>query len=119
MEFTIAFYEKTDGICPAMEFIKGLDDKMKAKMLRTIELLQYFGPNLREPYSKFLGDGIFELRSQVGNNISRVLYFFVVEQRVVITNGFIKKTQKTPKNEIELAKKYRIDYLSKEKIKNG
>lgn len=113
MDFEIAFYEKPDGTKPAAEFLRSLDTKMRTKMVRTIQLLQNLGFDLREPYSKPLGDGIFELRAQVGNNISRVLYFFIVGQRVVLTNGFIKKTQKTPEKEIELAKKYRSDYLKK------
>ena len=66
------------------------------------------------PYSEKLEDGIFELRAKVGSDISRVLYFFVVGRKIILTNGFIKKTQKTPKSEIELAKKYRADYLSRE-----
>lgn len=114
MKFTIAFYEKSDGTRPAEEFLYSLESKMQAKMLRTIQLLGELGFDMREPFSKPLGDGIFELRAQVGNNISRVLYFFIVGQRVVLTNGFIKKTQKTPAKEIELAKKYRADYLKNE-----
>lgn len=58
-----------------------------------------------------------KLRAIVGTNTSRVLYFFVIGQRVVLTNGFIKKTQKTPKKEIELAKKYRENYLERERQK--
>lgn len=116
MEFTVAFYEKSDGTKPALEFLQSLDVRMRAKMLRTIDLLQSLGFDLREPYSKSLGDGIFELRVQFGNNISRVLYFFVVGKRVILTNGFIKKTQKTPIKEIELAKKYRSDYLSNQEV---
>ena len=68
------------------------------------------GPLLREPYSKSLGDGIFELRIKQGNDITRVLYFFFIGNKAILTNGFIKKTQKTPKNVIETAKKYREDY---------
>lgn len=117
MEFTVTFYEKNDGTQPAVEFLYSLETKMQAKMLRTIKLLQNLGYNLREPYSKALDDGIFELRAQVGNNITRVLYFFFVGQKVVLTNGFIKKTQKTPENEIELAKKYRNDFLKKEEAR--
>lgn len=116
MEFTVAFYKKPDGSQPALEFIEGLDIKMKAKVLRTIRLLKAFGTELREPYSKPLGDGIFELRAQAGNNISRVLYFFIVDRKVILTNGFIKKTQKTPENEIALAKKYRNNYLNDEEV---
>ena len=55
--------------------------------------------------------GIFELRAKFGSDISRVLYFFFAGRRVVLTNGFVKKTQKTPKAEIELAKQYRKDFL--------
>ena len=48
--------------------------------------------------------GIFELRAKVGTDISRVLYFFYYEGRIVLTHGFIKKTQRTPAGEIEKAK---------------
>lgn len=109
--FNIEFYEKTDGTAPAKDFIESLDVKMRAKMLMSIELLKYGGYQLREPYSKSLDDGILELRAKSGNNISRVLYFFVVGETAVLTNGFIKKQQKTPKSEIERAKHFRIDYL--------
>ena len=60
---------------------------------------------------KLLDDGIMELRAKVGSDISRVLCFFMIGHKVVLTNGFIKKTQKTPKSEIERAKRYRADYL--------
>ena len=52
-----------------------------------------------------------ELRVKVGSDISRVMYFFVIGKKAILTNGFIKKTQKTPKEEIELAKRYRADFL--------
>ena len=53
----------------------------------------------------------------IRDSITRVLYFFYIGKRIVLTNGFIKKTQKTPPEEIALAKKYRADYLErKEKI---
>ena len=70
-----------------------------------------------KPTDKFIGDGIFEIRAKQSSNITRVLYFFYIGKRIVLTNGFIKKTQKTPPEEIALAKKYRADYLErKEKI---
>ena len=86
---------------------------MKAKVLRCVDILKKNGNELREPYTKSLGNGIFELRAKQGSDISRVLYFFVIGRKIVLTNGFIKKTQKTPKNEIELAEKYRNDYLER------
>ena len=84
---------------------------MRAKMADTISILQDNGYEPREPYSKHLSEGIFELRAKVGSDITRVLYFFYVDRHIILTNGFIKKTQKTPPKEIERAKKYRADYL--------
>lgn len=106
-----SFYETPNGDQPAKEFLLSLDKKMRAKMADTISILQDNGYELREPYSKHLSEGIFELRAKVGSDITRVLYFFYVERHIILTNGFIKKTQKTPPKEIERAKKYRADYL--------
>ena len=113
MRFEVEFYEKINGDKPARVFLMSLDKKMRAKMASTIQLLEDNGYELREPYSKYLEEGIFELRAKVASDISRVLYFFYVDQRVVLTNGFIKKQDKTPKREIEKAKKYRKDYLER------
>ena len=108
--FEVEFYEKSDGTYPAEEFILSQDIKMQTKLFRLLELLELKGNELREPYSKPLLDGIFEIRAIQGKNITRVLYFFVVGKKIILTNGFVKKTQKTPDNEIEIAKKYRADY---------
>ena len=75
-EYEVIFYDKADGTEPAKDFILSLDKKMRAKMLRTISLLADNGPDLREPCSKPLGDGIFELRAKVGSDISRVFVLF-------------------------------------------
>lgn len=108
--FEVEYYEKSDGTYPAEEFILSQDIKMQTKLFRLLELLELKGNELREPYSKSLSDGIFEIRAIQGNTITRVLYFFVVDKKIILTNGFVKKTQKTPENEIVLAKKYRKDY---------
>jgi phage-related protein len=110
--FEIEFYKKADGSCTIKEFLDLLNEKMRAKLLRTVLLLEQNGNELREPYSKHLGDGIFELRVIQGSDITRALYFFVVGHKIILTNGFVKKTQRTPQREIELAKKYRADYLA-------
>ena len=62
-------------------------------------------PEIRRVDDALSGFKGFELRAKVGSDISRVLYFFVVGRTVVLTNGFIKKTQKTPSAEIEKAKR--------------
>lgn len=79
-------------------------------MIGLLELLEEKGNQLREPYSKPIDDGIFEIRCKVGNNITRILYFFYFEGNIILTNGFVKKTQKTPPGEIKLAKERRMDY---------
>ena len=110
--FKAEFYEK-NGNKPAKDFILSLEPKMKAKMFHLVDMLENYGNELREPYSKHLGDGIFELRCKLGTDITRVLYFFYYEGRIVLTHGFIKKTQRTPAGEIEMAKKYRRYYIER------
>ena len=109
----VVFYKDDDGKEPVREFLDSLQPKMRAKMLRVIKLLADNGSKLREPFSKNLRDGIFELRAKEGSDITRVLYFFVVGDKAVLTHGFVKKTERTPPAEIERAKKYRSDYNSK------
>ena len=109
-KFEVVLYEKANGECPVEEFITSLDMKMQAKMIGLLELLEEKGNQLREPYSKSIDDGIFELRCKVGNNITRILYFFYYEGKIILTNGFVKKTQKTPTEEIKLAKERRSDF---------
>lgn len=113
MGYTVEYYERENGERPAEEFILAQDKKLRAKLFMTLEFLEAKGPALREPFSKPLGDGIFEVRVKQGSDISRVLYFFVVGQKIILTNGFIKKTAKTPRGEIERAKRYRADYQSR------
>ena len=86
-------------------------DLRRLPTLRSIMALQDLGHNLRMPLSESLDDGILELRAKVGSDITRVLYFFIVGDRAVLTHGFVKKTQKTPTREIKRAKEIRIDYL--------
>lgn len=118
MQFHVEFYETEDGKTPVVEFLDSLEDKMNAKMVGLMEILEEKGTMLREPYSSPLEDGIFELRAVQGSNISRTLFFFFIEGRIIITHGFVKKTQKTPRAQIELAKKYRADFLKRHPIEN-
>lgn len=111
--FEVVFFQKSDGTYPAEKFILAQDMKMRARLFRLLELFEQKGSELREPYSKLLEDGIFEIRAVQGNNITRVLYFFVVGRKIVLTNGFVKKTGKTPRKEIETAKKYRAEYTAR------
>lgn len=94
-------------------FLEELTEKQRAKTIRDLKLLEACGNQLREPNSKFLENGIYELRTKQGSNISRILYFFFAEKRIILTNGFVKKSMKTPRRAIELAIKYKKDYIER------
>ena len=115
MNIEVEFYALPNGEEPAKDFILSLSPGMKAKMLKNIDLLEEYGPELRGPYSEHLEDGIFELRAKFGSDISRVLYFFIVDGKAILTHGFIKKQQKTPAREKQRAKDYRKEYLNRRK----
>ena len=114
--FSVDFFKEDDGTKPVGIFIKSLNVKMKAKVVSDLHLLEEYGNMAREPLSKHLEDGIFEVRSKVGSDIVRILYFFDGNRIIIATNGFVKKQNKTPRSEIELAKSRRnIHMLRKSK----
>lgn len=87
-------------------FFDKLSKKVKAKIVWTFDLIEE-SQRVPETYLKHIEgtDGIFEIRVQFGSDIYRIFCFFDKGKLVILANGFQKKTQKTPKNEIELAKK--------------
>ena len=115
--FEIEFYKTEDGKSPAQDFIQSQNEKIRRKIYREMELLENLGTALRMPHSEYLGDSIFQLRVQTEGTKVRILYFFLIGQQAILTNGFIKKTPRTPKNELELAKKYKTDYLKRKGAK--
>ena len=76
-----------------------------ADYLRLVELLAEYGPSLRLPHSRALGDGLFELRPRGRSGIGRAFYCFVVGKRVIVLHAFVKKTQQTPDKALKLARK--------------
>ena len=114
--YEIEFYETEDGKCPIWDFLEVLrlkaptnkDARIQHKQASLyIELLQQNGTHMNAEITKHLDDGIWELRP--GNN--RVFYFFYQNDTYVLLHQFRKKSQKTPKREIEKAKAERNDYL--------
>ncbi|MCI9261878.1 type II toxin-antitoxin system RelE/ParE family toxin [uncultured Adlercreutzia sp.] len=111
MRYEIELYETDQGSCPVSDFLGGLPPKLRRKTTTYLEVLEEGGPDLREPYTKPLGKGIFELRCQWGSESVRLLFFYCGSRVIVVTNGFLKKTRKTPLREIRLAEMRRGDYL--------
>ena len=119
MGYQIDLYEKDNGEVPVLESIKNMDAKMQAKIYREINLLEEFGRKLHEPYiKKIVGQkysDLWELRIKQSNNIFRIIYFTYVNDLCVLLHGFQKKSQKTPKKELDLAKSRMEDYKSRKK----
>lgn len=76
-----------------------------ANFAHIVEMIEDFGPALGKPYTAPMGDGLFEIRAKGKEGIGRSLYCTMVGKEIVILNSFIKKSQKTPKKELDLAKK--------------
>ena len=94
-------------------FFNTQSKKVKAKIVWTFDLIEDL-QRVPETYLKHIEntDGLYEIRVQSGSDIYRIFCFFDQGQLVVLANGFQKKTQKTPKKEIELALKIKADYES-------
>ncbi|MBK7691230.1 MAG: type II toxin-antitoxin system RelE/ParE family toxin [Bacteroidetes bacterium] len=95
-----------------LEFYESLKPSVKKKFNWTLELIATI-EKVPEKYFKYIIDstGLFEVRVEVGSNIFRVFSFFDKGNLIILVNGFQKKTQKTPKNEIELAEKLKKQYF--------
>ena len=114
-KITAYYYVTESGKLPVREFIDSLDFKSQRKFFFVKDLLEEFGHRLPFPHAKYIGDSIFELRFKGQEGAVRVLYFFYHEGSVIFTNGFIKKANKTPKNERLLAVERRINFFKRRK----
>jgi phage-related protein len=113
MEYEIEFVELVNDERPFERFVLDLSLKDRAKIFETINYfleLKNNGLPIKEKLSKHLENGIFELRSYLSDKIARTLYFYQKGAKIIITHGFIKKTQKMPRKEIEKAKALREVY---------
>lgn len=103
-EIPIVFYRTATGVEPVRDWLRGLPDDDRREIGFDLATVQVGWP-VGMPLCRSLGDGIWEVRSSLpSRRIARIL-FFVHEGRIGIVNGFIKKTMKTPPDEIELARK--------------
>jgi hypothetical protein len=112
-KWKIIYYTKNDNSCPVKEFINNRKPKNKAKILTFLELLEEKGPNLLRPYADILEDGIHEIRIKLSGDQIRILYFFCYKNYIILTNPFIKNTDKILKKYINIAKKYKEDFLKR------
>lgn len=101
-----------------LEFFNGLTEDVQKKFNYTLELIATIDRVPKKYFQHMEGTvGLYEIRVEVGTNIFRAFAFFDEGQLIVVANGFQKKTQKTPKNEIESAKKIKKEYFDEKNKK--
>lgn len=109
---TIQFYKEPSGHCPVTDFLDALTDKQTQKIAWVMTLVEELEVVPKQYFKKLVKTkNIWEIRVILDGNMFRVLGFFISDNVFVATNGFQKKTQKTPKKEIILAEKYKQNYL--------
>lgn len=116
--YEVEFYVDDKGRCPTDEFLDSLPEKHLARVHAYLDLLEQGGPNLARPYADALADKIRELRPAFGRHEYRLLYFFS-GRTVVITHGFLKKSDKVPGNEIERALRCMDDWRARRPSDEG
>jgi phage-related protein len=85
--------------------ILGLPAGFIARFLRYAERMELYGPDLGMPHTRAIGQCLFELRLKTADGIARVLYCTIVNRQIVMLHQFVKKTEKTPARELEIARR--------------
>ncbi len=98
MDYSITYYSVA-----VQEQILDLPDTLAARYIVLTRRMVALGPNLGEPHTKALGNGLFELRLKGAEGIARVFFCTIVGRRIVVLHSFAKKTNKTPLRELEIA----------------
>lgn len=108
-EWRLVYYKTAAGRSPVREYIAGLDARERTRVTFDLDLLETFGLELGAPYVRSLGSKLWELRT-TGSTQHRVVYFAAPGKRMVLLHAFVKRTQKTPQAEIEIAMRRMADY---------
>ena len=100
MSWRVTFYN------PALEReILGLPAGFLARFLRYAERMEIYGPDLGMPHTRAMSQGLFELRLKSREGIARVFYCTLIGQRIVMLHQFVKKSEKTPQRQLEIARR--------------
>lgn len=98
MTFEIRYYSES-----VQREIRDLPVTLAARYVALTRRMVQFGPNLGEPHTKALGEGLFELRLKGAEGIARVFYCTLVRQRIVVLHSFVKKSERIPLRELRTA----------------
>lgn len=98
MSWNIQFYQGVEGE------ILNMPPRIQARMLKLLELIEKHGANLGPPHTASMGEGLFEIRAKAKEGIGRGLFCYLDGSNIIVLHAFIKKSQKTPKQDLHLAK---------------
>ena len=119
VRWKIEFYQSKSGNPVVYDWFLAQSVKVKARFAQIFDLLQDKGTSVGMPYVRpIVNTKLYEIRVEQSTNIYRIFYFAYTGRRFILLHGFQKKTQKTPKKEIELAEKRRKEFLAQEKLNN-
>lgn len=110
MKRVIEFFRTDSGRIPVEEFLDTLSDKVVQKIIAVLELVETQTAIPAKFFKKLSDTELWECRIRWESNIYRLFCFFDRDDKVVVTSGFVKKTQKTPQREIQKAEAYRRQY---------
>ena len=113
MKWGISYYRDRHHQ-PVREYLDALQPGPKARILRNLQLLAEFGPDLGWPYISKVRGKLWELRTTYGGKQYRMLFALIPASRIIVLHGFQKKTQKLPDREIALAEKRLLAFLQDE-----
>ena len=113
MARVIKFYKTALGKCPVEKFLNSLTAKAAQKVTWVLSAIEELNFVPKKYLKKLAGQDLWECRVDFGGNTYRLLGFFYKGAKIILTNGFMKKTNKTPDEEIKLANKYRDDFIKR------
>jgi phage-related protein len=114
MKRSVIFYRKENGNCPVEKYLDSLSSKAAQKITWILNLIEDLDFIPKQYYKKLKGtDDIWECRIRFGSDYHRILCFIYRNNLVVLTHGFIKKTNIVPKKEIKKAENYKKDFLKR------
>lgn len=98
--WTISYYDEE-----LQKDILAMPSGFLARFLRYADRMEAYGPDIGMPHTKAMGQGLFELRLKAVEGIARVFYCTVADKQIVVLSHFVKKTDKTPRKELETARR--------------
>jgi phage-related protein len=118
VQWKVEFYQSSDGSSPVLAWFLEQEPKVQAKFARIFDLLKERGTLVGMPYVRsIVNSKLFEIRVEQDTNIYRIFYVAYTGERFILLHGFQKKTQKTPKKELDIAETRLKTFLGEETSK--